>query len=132
VAKKCIRVLISIAAPLLIFIGGWILMYPGSNDSKNIKYVLWKHGLYRMDINTATAVMVGDSARDKLIIGRTKTQIQNIFGVLIAPEETTPYYRNCYKNSAWKDMKALYIDHSPWLIVFDKGKAIKLILIKGS
>jgi hypothetical protein len=36
---------------------GWAVTYPSDSDPKNIKYVLWKNGLYGMDIDSATRTM---------------------------------------------------------------------------
>jgi hypothetical protein len=131
IAKKCKRIVLLIFVLIFIFVCGWNFIYPSFIDLKNIKYILWKNGLCRMDIDTATAAMIGDTARDELIIGKTKAQIQNKFGILMPPAEAAPYYKNYYENSPWKSMEALYIDHSPWMIIFEKGKASNLILVKG-
>ncbi len=58
----------------------WNLTYPSPVDSKNMKYVLWKHDLYPMDVNDAMGAMIGDSGREKLVVGKTKAQLQRKFG----------------------------------------------------
>ena len=45
-----------------------------------MKYVLWKHDLYPMDVNDAMGAMIGDSGREKLVVGKTKAQLQRKFG----------------------------------------------------
>jgi hypothetical protein len=44
--------------------GGWeqfavvAVTYPSDSDPKNIRYVLWKNGLYGMNLDTATGTMI--------------------------------------------------------------------------
>jgi hypothetical protein len=84
-----------------------------------------------MNLDTATDTMVGDAGSDKLVVGKTKEQIEKRFGHLLAPDEASPYLRSCYLNSDWKDRSVLFISQNPWMIVFDNGKATDLVLIKG-
>ncbi|HLY60844.1 MAG TPA: hypothetical protein VKV95_08860 [Terriglobia bacterium] len=126
-----VRIVIFLLALLVVCVGGWVLTYPSSGDPKNIKYVLWKAGLYRLNFDAATGVMVGDPGRDKLVVGKTKTQLRDRFGSLLSSAETSPYLRGCYQNSSWKGREVLFIGQSPWMIVFDGDKATNLVLIKG-
>ena len=125
------RTVILLFALLVACIGGWVLMYPSSSDPKNIKYVLWKAGLYRVNLDVATTAMVGDPSRDKLVVGKTKAQLRDRFGSLLSPAEASPYLRGCYQNSSWKDSEVLFIGQSSWMIVIDGDKATNLVLIKG-
>ncbi len=125
------RVVIFLLALLFACLGGWALMYPSSSDPKNIKYVLWKAGLYRVNLEVATTAMIGDTGRDKLVVGKTKAQLRDRFGPLVSAAETSPYLRSCYQNSSWKDRDVLFIGASPWMVVFDGDKATSLVLIKG-
>src|SRR5215472_10761145 len=94
------RMLISviIVVVVAIFFGGWALTYPSSNDPKNIKYVLWKAGLYKVNLDQATAAMVGDPNRDQLVVGKTKVQLRDKFGPLLSSAEVSPYLKACYQN----------------------------------
>src|SRR5580693_9056674 len=96
---------------LLVFLcaAGWELMYPSSNDPKNMKYVLWKAGLYKMNPEVAVGTMVGDPNRDNLVVGKTKAQLRDKFGSLPLPTEASPYLRGCYQASPWKDSDVLFI-----------------------
>jgi hypothetical protein len=116
---------------LLIFVGGWALLYPSSSDPKNMKYVLWKAGIYKMNLDVATGTMVGDGDRNKLVVGKTRAQLRDKFGLLLSAPAVSPYLRGCYQNSHWKDRDVLFIRQSPWMIVFDGDKATDLVLIKG-
>jgi hypothetical protein len=58
----------SIIVPILFLVavvGGWELKYWSESDPKNIKYVIWKTGLYRMNLDSVTGTMIGDPGRRK-------------------------------------------------------------------
>jgi hypothetical protein len=118
-------------AAVILSLGGWHLMYPSLADPKNMTYVCWKAGLDRMDLDTATSTMIGDADRDKLVIGKTKSQLRERFGYLVTAAEASPYLRGCYQDSSWKDRDVLFIRQSPWMVVFDGAKATDLVLMKG-
>lgn len=115
---------------LALFVVGWTLTYP-SPDSKNIRYVLWKADLYRMNLDEATGAMVGDRNRDGLVVGKTKAQLRDKFGLLLATSDASPYLKRCYQNSSWNNKDVLFIGQSPWMVVFDGDKATNLVLMKG-
>jgi hypothetical protein len=128
--RRAMRIAIVSMALVLLFLGVWALTYP-SGDPKSIGYVLWKLGLYKMNLNVATSTMTGDAGRNRLVIGRTETELQSRFGHLLAPGEATQYLRSCYQDSGWKDKKVRFIRNSSWMVVFDGDKATDLVLIKG-
>lgn len=105
-------------------------MYP-DGDPKNVKYVLWKAGLYRMNLDTAADTMIGDAGHDRLVVGKTRAQLRNKFGYLLTPGEASQYVRGCYQNSDWRNKEVLFIRQSPWMVVFHGDKATDLVLIKG-
>lgn len=127
------RMLISviIVVVVVLFFGGWAMTYPSSSDPKNMKYVLWKAGLYKVSLDQATTAMVGDRNRDELVVGKTKAQLRDKFGPLLSSAEASPYLKGCYQNSAWKDKDVLFIGQSSWMVVFDGDRATNLVLIKG-
>jgi hypothetical protein len=110
---------------------GWALIYPSESDPKNIKYVLWKFGLYAMNLDTATGTMIGDRGREKLVIGKTKAQLRRKFGYVLTPSEAQPYMRSCYVESSWRDRDVVLIRNSPWMVVFEGERAAELVLCKG-
>jgi hypothetical protein len=112
------------------FVGVWAFAYP-EPDPKNIKYVLWKHGLYRMNLDTASGTMIGDANREILVLGKSKVELREKFGYLSTLSEASPYLRGCYENSDWKSTDVLFIRKSLWMIVFSGDKATQLVLIKG-
>jgi hypothetical protein len=66
----------------------WTFTYPEAGP-KNIKYVLWKHGLYGMDLDTASDTMIGDAGREMLVLGKTKVKLREKFGYLSTLSEVT-------------------------------------------
>jgi hypothetical protein len=124
------RIVVVIFALAAICVCAWALMYP-SPDPKNLKYVLWKADLYKLNLDEATGTMVGDRNRDKLVVGKTKAQLRDKFELLLPPADASPYLRGCYQDSYWKGRDVLFIGQSSWMVVFDGGKATDLVLIKG-
>jgi hypothetical protein len=84
-ARRTICGVILVPAVILSFIVGWILMFPSRGDPKNIQYILWKAGIYRMPIEVAADTMIGDVHPEELVVGKTKAQLQNRFGPLLSP-----------------------------------------------
>jgi hypothetical protein len=123
-----------IAALFLTFIVAvfvvWILIYPSDSDPKNIKYVLWKNDLYQMNLDEAVGTMIGDVEREKLVVGKSKVQLQKKFGYLVSPSDSHPYMRSCYLESPWKDRDVLLIRGGPWMVLFSGEKATELRLCK--
>lgn len=124
-ARRIVGIFLAVSAALVLV---WVATYPAP-DPKSIEYVCWKAGLCRMDLDTAADTMIGDADSDKLVIGKTKQQLETRFGHLLAPNDASQYLRSCYLNSYWKDRSVLFIRQSP--VVFDNGKATDLVLIKG-
>lgn len=48
----------------------------------------------------ATGTMIGDAGSNKLVVGKTKSQLRDRFGFLLSPAAASPYLRTCYQNSA--------------------------------
>jgi hypothetical protein len=109
----------------------WYLMYPERSDPKSIGYVLWKAGIYRMNIDMATGTMTADPARDVLVVGKTRRELLERFEYLTAPADASAYLQTCLASSPWKDRDAAFLRKTSWLVVFDHDKAIDLILFKG-
>jgi hypothetical protein len=129
--RKRARIITAVLGFVFIFVATWVLMYPSASDPRNIGYVFWKYGLYRMNLDTASEIMIGDPSRDKIVVGKTKLQLRNKFGYLLTPADASQYLRGCYQQSFWKDREVLFIRKSPWMIVFDGDRATNLVLVKG-
>jgi hypothetical protein len=64
--------------------------YPSDSDPKNIKYVLWKNGLYGMNLDATTGTMIGDGRREKVVIGKSKSRCRKSLAISRRPQT----YRN--------------------------------------
>src|SRR5690348_9755071 len=84
---------------IIVFIGGWTLLYP-SPDRRNIKYVLWKAGLYRMNLGQAEGIMILDPGRDDLVVGKTRAEIERRFGRLSPLSDASEYAKFCCAHGA--------------------------------
>jgi len=125
------RILVVTMAVAFFTIAAWALTYPSASDPKNLRYLLWKAGVYGLDPDIATGTMIGDSSSDRLVVGKTKLQLQDRFGYLVKPSDASPYLRSCYENSRWKGGDVLFIRKSPWMVGFSGDNAKSLILLKG-
>ena len=83
-----------------------------------------------MDSGLAAAAMISDPNSTKLVIGKTKRDLEHRFGRLLRPNEVSAYYQDGYANG-WAGKDVLFIRDSPWMIVFDGNKATQLVLMKG-
>lgn len=141
--KRRIRnAIILLLGSFLAFVGAWQAEYP-DGEPKNLKYILWKHGLYHMDLDRAAYTMIGDAERNKLVIGQTEEQLRKRFGYLLTPDKAYPYLQRCiadtppppglpyYGPPPWKGKKLLLIRHEILLVVFEGGKATELWILKG-
>jgi hypothetical protein len=126
------RLLVVLSALLVAIVVSWNVVYPSESDPKNMRYVLWKMGLYPLNPDVALDTMIGDRHRDRLIIGKTREDLRRKFGQLRPPQEASDYYRKTYEEGPYHGMDVSFLRASPWMVVFDRDKAAKLVLIKGS
>lgn len=142
-AKRRFRnVVILLFGLFVAFFGAWQAEYP-DGDPKNLEYTLWKHGLYKLDLDGAADTLIRDAKRNEFVLGRTEEQLRKRFGYLLTPDQASFYLRGCtsdppfyqsdppYGPSPWKDKRRLFIRQSPLMVVFEGGKATQLWLIKG-
>jgi hypothetical protein len=122
----------------------WLETYPDDVDSKNIYYVLWKHGLNNnMNLDSALAAMSHDVWPVRRVEGLTKDQLKARFGYIRTLGEVTLYYQACYfpealtpgnvgrDEIAAKSQDAFFLRDSPWMVVMKTGRAVDLVLCKG-
>ncbi len=129
--KKLPMLIVAVLITLALGISGWRAQYPDNSDPKSLRYTLWKHNLYKMNLDVATDLMVGDHGRDLIVVGKTKGELRERFGYLLNAADAKPYLRACYQSSPWRDRDVLFIRRSRWMVVFDNDRAANLILIKG-
>jgi hypothetical protein len=129
--RQILRSLLASTAVVMLAFVIWYLAYPSSRDPKNPRYVLWKTGIYPMDPRLAAETMVGDPQRDELVLGKSKEELQSKFGYLIPLPQTTSYIKTCYQEQGMRYGDVMFIRNSPWMVVFQDGRAAHLILFKG-
>jgi hypothetical protein len=125
------RILIGLFVLAAIVTAGWVLAYSDRGDPKNIKYVLWKHGLYPYTFGF-TGNMTHDSSAKELVIGKTKEQLERKFGKLVSLAEASLYLKQEYEEYPYQQEKDVcFIAESWWMVVFNGDKASDLVLCKG-
>jgi hypothetical protein len=120
-----------VLALICIIVGVWTELYPSTSDPKNLGYVLWKHGLFPMNPDTALGTMIGDARRESLVIGKSREALTRKFGYLTPPREASMYYRSYWQRGPYRQTDAAFLRASPWMVVFDHGRASNLVLVKG-
>ena len=111
----------------------WSVLYPGPGDPTNLKYLLWKRGLYPLDPSIALETMIGDRDPNLLIVGKSKEELTRKFGFLTPIEQGPDYYRRAAAARALKagESNVFLLRRGPWFVVFSEGRASELVLVKG-
>jgi hypothetical protein len=131
-AKRIALAILAIAVLLSFVAGFWTLTYPDAADPKNMKYVLWKHGLYHLEPRFILDGLYADPERDKFVIGRSKEEIEAMFGPLIPAKESPNYIPSCFDHSAWPaDQTYLVSINLWWAVAFQNNRAVDFRLVKG-
>ena len=124
---RSLAVIIAMAAVSLSI---WKLRYSDA-DPKGLRYVCWKAGICRTDLDSVMDTMVGDANRSSLVVGLTRENLVKRFGYLVEVKDASPYLRSCYEGSDWHGREVAFLRKSSWMVVFDRGRAVELVLIKG-
>jgi hypothetical protein len=128
--KRIVISILLLCALVAIVFGVWALTYP-QPDPKSFQYVFWKLGVYPLDRRMATDLMVGDSDRIRLVVGKTREQLEKRFGTLLSFAQAPQYFKKCYLDSPWNGRTVMFIEGSAWMVVFDGDRATELVLVKG-
>ena len=107
----------------------WNLVYSPTRDPKGLPYLLWKLGLPTIDPNIALGIMTGDSGAGKLVKGLTTDQLRKRFGH-VNRDDLTPYQRYCKEHQAPLGDVA-FLGDSNWMVKFEGGVVVDLVLCKG-
>jgi hypothetical protein len=141
--RRILNAIIVLFGSLLAFAGAWKATYPDEYDAKNPRYILWKHGLFSMDLDLAADIMMIDPDSKKLVIGQTEEQLRKRFSYLLTPDKANSYLQRCiadtppppgypyYGPPEWKGKKLLLIRKSAWLVAFEGDKATGMWVLKG-
>ena len=115
---------------LAVFFGAWEWTYPHP-DPKNFRYVFWKAGLYKGNVDEMTDLMIGDGHRDELVVGKTKEELGDTFGSMLTLDEASEYMRFCYQTGGFTNRNVLFIRKSAWMVEFDGDRATGIVLMKA-
>ena len=92
-------------------IGFWLWRHSDKGDPQNLKYIPWKTGLSKMDIDHGVFTMLSDPRRDKPVVGKTKEEVRSKFGELLSLDQMSQYYRGGYR-LGWEGKNLLFIKDS--------------------
>lgn len=101
----------------------------GASDPRNLQYILWKAGYYKMDRGRAFETFYIDPGAEKFIVGKTRAQIEAAFGPLPEASPDEPYLKICFPGWPFAGKQVLRMN--PFIIVFEGQRASELILVKG-
>jgi len=121
-----------VAATVIVVVGvaGWQFVVVGADDPRDLRYQAWKLGLYSLRTDAALNVMISDSHRDSLVVGKTREEIDRRFGS-VSPVPGNTYVKHCYENSPYRGTSVLFIRNSNWMVRMKDGVAAGLVLAKG-
>jgi hypothetical protein len=128
--KRTLRWLVLAAVIALLGVAGWQVLVVGHDDPRDLRYQAWKIGLYPLEVDQALNMMIGDSDRDAIVIGKTKQQLDRKFGTL-SPVPGNAYIKHCYENSPYRGSSVLFVRNSNWMVRMKDGIAESLVLAKG-
>jgi len=106
------RALAIASAILIVGILVWWLTYPQSSDPKNMRYVLWKAGVYKMDLDQATGTMIGDRASERMVVGKTKGELRENLDTSLYPWTQHPILGVVTRIPLLEERRALYSQES--------------------
>jgi hypothetical protein len=112
--------------------GAWSLLFPGPNDLKCPRYVLWKWHLYPFDPDVVYGSMVLEKYfdADRLVVGLTLGELESRFGRLRTRADCTESQRY-YSEHEFLGREIRWLGDSQWLVVIESGRVKELHLEKG-
>jgi hypothetical protein len=132
--KRLVLALCLVTLGALLTIGLWIAAYPDAGDPKNIKYVLWTHGLNKsMNLDDALGAMTGDVHRDKYVLGLSEAQLAGRFGYVrqISVDRYCYAEYSGYRGGTTTGEKAIFLRDSAWMVILKNGVAVDLVDCKA-
>jgi hypothetical protein len=127
---RTLRWLVAATVIIVVVVAGWQFVVVGADDPRDLRYQGWKLGLYPLRIDAALNVMINDSHRDSLVVGKTSEELDRRFGS-VSPVPGNTYVKNCYENSPYRGTSVLFIRNSNWMVLMKDGVADGLVLAKG-
>ena len=130
-AKRIAFAILALVLLLGLEAGFWMLTYPDAADPKNLKYVLWKHGLYHLDPPSVLAALGHDAEANKIVLGRSRKEVEAMLGPLV-PIEGPHYIASCWAHSPWPEDHIFFVDNEFWFyVVFENDRAVGFGIAKG-
>ncbi|MBB5057568.1 hypothetical protein HDF16_002274 [Granulicella aggregans] len=108
----------------------WHLIYPGYYDPKSIAYLGWKFHVLPMEPVRALNTMTHGPNSDRLVLGKSRQQLQQRFGFVRTVDQVSPYLRD-YCAAARPGADLLFLNSSDWMVVMQRDRAVELVLCKG-
>lgn len=127
---RTLRWLVAAAVIVVVGIAGWQLVVVGADDPRDLRYQAWKLGLYPLKLDAALNIMINDSHRDALVVGKTNEELDRRFGS-VSPVPGNTYVKYCYENSPHRGTSVLFIRNSNWMVLMKDRIADGLVLAKG-
>lgn len=122
--------LILVCIPCLLVVG-WVSLYHGYYDPKNMAFLLWRHDLWKIDKDRALSIMTHAPDPDSLVIGKTRGEIAEKFGPLTPMADAPTYVKTCASQEERTSGNSVILRHSEWMVTFSGDRAVRLTLVKG-
>ena len=131
-AKRIALTVVAVAILLGLIAVVWTATYPSPTDSKNLKFVLWKHGLYHLEPRLVLDGLYAEPNGERFVLGRSKEEVEAMFGPLVLAKDSPNYIPSCFDHSAWPaDQTYLVSMNLWWAVVFQNNRAVDFRLVKG-
>lgn len=121
-------VAVSLSVVMLVAV---VSLWRDPSETTSVRYLAWKHGLVKMDLDGALNEMVNDPDRDSLVLGKTEPELKAKFGFTLPVEQASPYVQSCYKNSQYSKEQVFMLRRSNWMVLMRDNKAAQLIRVSG-
>jgi hypothetical protein len=124
------RVTSGIVILIVVFLLLWEATYPDRYDPKNLHYLAWKYHLLPMDPHRALSIMTHDQYSERLVLGKTKAELQRRFGFVLDVDQVRPYLRE-YCAASRPNANVLFLNSYDYMVVMKNDRAVELVYCKG-
>jgi hypothetical protein len=108
-----------------------VFLWRDPSETTSMRYLAWKNGLVRMDLDRALNEMVNDPGRDSLVLGKTELELRSKFGFTLQVDQASPYVQYCFKYSPYVKERVFMLRRSNWMVLMRGDRAAKLIRVSG-
>ena len=128
-ARLGLGVVLAAVALCLLVAGAWSIVHPGPHDAKCLPYVLWKWRVWRFDADAVYGSMLGDTNRDRLVLGLSVPELVSRFGRLRTRADCTDAQRYHGEHELLA-REIRWPGDSEGLVVLEDGRVTSLHLMK--